>query len=60
MFSNHLSPGEGKDTDISTVLVLRSLPLIAAIFPGDFYHFYYDNLKVNSKNSSQVPRFNCT
>ena len=47
MFSNHLSPGEGKDTDISTVLVLRSLPLIAAIFPGDFYHFYYDNLKVN-------------
>ena len=50
MFSSHLSLGEGKDTDISTVLVLRSLPLIAAIFSGDFYNFYYDHLKVNFLN----------
>ena len=36
-----------RNIDISTVLVLRSLPLIAAIFPCDFYNFYYDHLKVN-------------
>ena len=43
-----------KDSNISSALVLRSLPLIAAIFPGDFYNYYYGHLKVTFLESPSL------